>query len=1015
MTYRARRRSMLAALTLLWLWIFAAAPRAAVRAATSDPLSADPPALALALPLGASTSQTVTITNNTASVLAPTVLEANPVFAAAPAAPHAAGATRVALPQQPGRVDPQLARELADPAARADFMIYLRDQADLAAAYQIRDWNARGQYVYATLRDYAERSQRGLRAELAARGLAYRPFWVANAVLVRGGLADAQALAARADVALVRANHIAALPAAATAQIAADARCSPDDPGNPICWNLRKIGVDRVWRDFGVAGRGIVVANIDTGVRFDHPALARQYRGWRGAASYDHNYSWFDPKGLNRAPADPHGHGTHTMGSMVASGAGTTTRPAVGVAPEASWIAAQGCASSNCGEVDLISSAQWLLAPTDLDGRSPRPDLRPMIVNNSWSAGGGDSWYAGYTAAWRAAGIFPLFAAGNSGSACRSINSPGDYPDVLGIGATDQNDLAASFSARGPTADGRRKPDFMAPGGSPGILSTAPGDGESYRVLQGTSMATPQVAGLVALLWSANPNLVGDYDATVDLLRASAHALGDTSCGDQPGAPNNVYGYGRVDAYAAVQRARPDIAWLSVEAAPAAIGPGASAALQIRVDSGRVAGPGVYHARVQLFASPTSTPTAIDITLTVAAIQTQALVTGRVLSAESGAPLAATVGVRAAQPVATGAQGEFALTLAPGVYQLVASAPSFASAERLITVSGDLQLPDIALLPDYPRAVVGSTPISAELAFGESRSFGISIANSGARPLQFHARVLPDAFGAFRSDEPGGPAYSWRQLPNTAATLDFSKARYQKDVPLGFEFPFYNGTFTDTVVAADGFLAFSTPPASYTALASGCFPDIGFSFFEIAPFRADVDLAAGGAVHYATLDQGRTFVLSYEQVRLRGDASGSAYSFQVLLHADGRIVYQYRAVPAAPQVVAVGLQRTFLDYQQIGCGSAAPLHSGLAIELRPQAAPAQWLTLSAAQGAVQPAAEQTLTATLRWGWPQSLPQRARIEISSSDPLRERVIVPVQAVPHPPPWVFWLPVISRQQW
>ncbi|HNP72256.1 MAG TPA: hypothetical protein PKK15_14145, partial [Kouleothrix sp.] len=95
MTYRARRRSMLAALTLLWLWIFAAAPRAAVRAATSDPLSADPPALALALPLGASTSQTVTITNNTASVLAPTVLEANPVFAAAPAAPRAAGATRV--------------------------------------------------------------------------------------------------------------------------------------------------------------------------------------------------------------------------------------------------------------------------------------------------------------------------------------------------------------------------------------------------------------------------------------------------------------------------------------------------------------------------------------------------------------------------------------------------------------------------------------------------------------------------------------------------------------------------------------------------------------------------------------------------------------------------------------------------------------------------------------------------------------------------------------------------------
>src|SRR6185503_8669938 len=154
-------------------------------------------------------------------------------------------------------------------------------------------------------------------------------------------------------------------------------------------------------------------------------------------------------------PTDSNGHGTHTMGTMVAAGDGTLDQPAVGVAPGARWVAAQGCGSTICTEGDLVGSAQWVLAPTALDGTNPRPDLRPMIVNNSWGGASGDPWYAGYTAAWRAAGIFPVFAAGNSGSAsgqkCGTISSPGDYADVVSVGATDHSDSIAAFSLLGPT------------------------------------------------------------------------------------------------------------------------------------------------------------------------------------------------------------------------------------------------------------------------------------------------------------------------------------------------------------------------------------------------------------------------------------------------------------------------------------------------------------------------------------------------------------------------------------
>ena len=132
----------------------------------------------------------------------------------------------------------------------------------------------------------------------------------------------------------------------------------------------------------------MTVASIDTGVDYSHPALAGKYRGRHADGSVDNDYNWFDPSHVcsTAAPCDNVGHGTHTMGTMV-GGQIPDGADQIGVAPGATWIAAKGCASSSCSRAALLAAGQWIVAPTDLSGRNPRPDLAPDVVNNSWGSG----------------------------------------------------------------------------------------------------------------------------------------------------------------------------------------------------------------------------------------------------------------------------------------------------------------------------------------------------------------------------------------------------------------------------------------------------------------------------------------------------------------------------------------------------------------------------------------------------------------------------------------------------
>jgi hypothetical protein len=450
-------------------------------------------------------------------------------------------------------IDAGLAARL-DRDGSADFFVVLAEPADLSAAARQTGKAAKGRAVLDALQRHADASQHALRAQLSAAGVEHRPFHVANAIYVaRGDRALAERLAASAEVVTLLPNI--------TMQLDVPPRETADAAEAPrgVASSLAFVRADQAWA-LGVEGDGIVIGGIDTGLDWQHPAILHQYRGWNGVSA-DHAHHWWDASGAYpAAPGDGHGHGTHTTGTLVGDD-GRGDR--IGVAPRARTIHCKGMSDAGTGsDLTFLTCFEFMLAPWNLAGTDPRPDLAPDILNNSWGyPTGNQPLFRQAVSALRAAGILVEVSAGNEGPNCGTLGSPGDYPDVLTTGSVGLGaglpGLLTRGSSRGPSAlaAGVYRPGVMAPGEA--IRSAIPGG--SYARWSGTSMAGPHVSAAAGLMWQAQPALRGDVARTEQLIYATAVPLtgqtGSGCGGDYTTGPNHDWGHGTLDAAAAVQAA----------------------------------------------------------------------------------------------------------------------------------------------------------------------------------------------------------------------------------------------------------------------------------------------------------------------------------------------------------------------------------------------------------------------------------------------------------------------------
>ena len=285
---------------------------------------------------------------------------------------------------------------------------------------------------------------------------------------------------------------------------------------------MNNVNAPAVWA-LGFNGQGMVVGDLDTGMRWTHNALKPKYRGWNGVTA-DHNFNWHD--------AIHSGGGVlrrRTRWRLATTAATARTRPArpsattapatrSGSLPARSGSAAATWTRATARPSTYTECFQFMIAPTDLAGNNANPALRPHVLNNSWGCPASEGCVTRAELETivnntQAAGIFVEVSAGNSGPGCSSVtDAPAIYSASFSTGAIDITNALASFSSRGPSTfytPNLLKPNVSAPGVN--VRSTYCDSDTSFANLSGTSMAGPHVVGVVALLWSARPQLVARH------------------------------------------------------------------------------------------------------------------------------------------------------------------------------------------------------------------------------------------------------------------------------------------------------------------------------------------------------------------------------------------------------------------------------------------------------------------------------------------------------------------------
>ncbi|MFC4011323.1 S8 family serine peptidase [Nonomuraea purpurea] len=736
---------------------------------------------------------------------------------------------------------------------KAVYWVRLKDQANLITAEQATEKVAKARAVYAAKTETAKRTQKNLIALLDQAQVEYKPFWIVNMVKVIGDTATLERIAELPEVAAIEADDAIAI--------------DKPEPGkneptvNAIEWNVAAVNAPKVWDELGVKGEGIVVANLDTGVEHTHPAVRSKYRGLNADGTYTHAYNFYDPTGscAGGVPCDNNGHGTHTMGTMV----GESGAEVIGVAPGAKWIATKGCAGSSCAREHLLAAGQWIAAPTDAGGQNPRPDLAPDVVNNSWGANAVDLWYTQIVDSWIAAGIFPSFSIGNAGPSCGTAGSPGVYQQSYASGGFDSTGSVYTSSSRGPGVDGDIKPDISAP--AVNVRSSVPGGG--YGAKTGTSMAAPHTSATVALIWSYSPALRGNLAETRALLDQTAHDVDNVTCGGTS-ADNNVWGQGKLDAYAAVSMAPHGPTGILTGKVTSGGEPLSGATLDIAGPIKRTVttgATGTYEAKNLSVGDYTITVTKFGYekaTTTATVLEDQTVTKDTALTAAPSGKVSGTVrsrigvAVNAAITVTgtpvtatTDDQGKYSLTLPLGDYSLQVASPDDCAegATKAISVTGDITT-DVDL-PD------------------RLDSYGYTC-TTGKQPWIEGTDLV--------------------SLTGDSTTAVFT---------LPFAFNLYGTSYTSGRIGTNGAIVFNGTSLTNSNVA---IPTTAAPNAALYALWDDLYLDADSAVYTKLTGTSprRTYVVEYRDVAFYTPRT-ARLSFEVLLGEDGSIGYRYKDIDPA--------------------------------------------------------------------------------------------------------------------
>jgi bacillopeptidase F len=287
-------------------------------------------------------------------------------------------------------------------------------------------------------------------------------------------------------------------------------------------WAVSMIGAEEAW-SMGYDGSGVVIGSLDTGVWSSHEQLKTNFRGGEN--------SWYDPMTGTKKPFDSKGHGSGVLSCALAN---NKNNKIIGIAKGSQWIAALANHRNYYNNIHMTLCADWMLNVG-----------RPDIIVNAWSHGAKEchAFDLEFINAWKAAEIFPVFAAGNRGPSAASGESPaelfGTFPDgspVFSVGSINSVGDISSFSSRGPSrCGGFTFPTIVAPGEEvPFVLPSKP---DAYMIYSGTSSAAGFAAGAIAILIQKYPEM--SVPELENLIKEKAVDKG------APG-PDNDYGFGLI-------------------------------------------------------------------------------------------------------------------------------------------------------------------------------------------------------------------------------------------------------------------------------------------------------------------------------------------------------------------------------------------------------------------------------------------------------------------------------------